>query len=66
MLICVKIQLKKYMKAKWYLSANWNEMDSMEKFSNERSITQIENAGNLSLERHTKIEKLINSPYNQY
>ena len=54
---------KEYMESKRYLAANWNEMDSMEKFSNERSITQIENAGNLSLERRTKIEKLINSPY---
>lgn len=54
---------KEYMEAKRYLAANWNEIDSMEKFSNERSISQIENAGNLSLEMRTKIEKLINSPY---
>lgn len=54
---------KEYMEAKRYLTANWNEIDSMEKFSNERSITQIENAGILTMERRTKIEKLINSPY---
>jgi len=36
---------KEYMEAKRYLAANWNEIDSMEKFSNERSISQIENAG---------------------
>lgn len=54
---------KEYMEAKRYLTANWNEIDSMEKFSNERSITKIENAGILTMERRTKIEKLINSPY---
>lgn len=54
---------KEYMEAKRYLAANWNELDSMEIFSNERSITQIENAGNSSLERRIKIEKLINAPY---
>lgn len=52
-----------YREAKRYLSVNWNEIDAMERFSNERSITEIENAGNLSLEKCTKIKKLINSPY---
>jgi len=54
---------KEYREGKRYLTANWNEIDSLEKFSNERSLMLIENAGNLTLERRTKIEKLINAPY---
>lgn len=54
---------KEYMEAKRYLATNWNEIDSMEIFSNERSVTEIENAGNSSLERRRKIEKLVNAPY---
>lgn len=54
---------QEYTQIKRYLAANWNELDTMEKFSNERSTTQIEHAGNLTLERRTKIEKLLNTPY---
>jgi len=54
---------KEYMEARKYLASYWNEIDSMEVFSNERSLTEIESAGNIFLDRRTKIEKLINAPY---
>lgn len=54
---------EEYEKARNYLLENWNEIDSMEIFSNQRSISEVENAGKLSLERRNKIEKLIQTPY---
>ena len=46
-----------------YLWENKTGMDSMEIFSNQRSITQIANAGDFTVERRTTIERLIDSPY---
>ena len=46
-----------------YLWENKSGMDSMEVFSNQRSIAQIANAGDFTVERRTTIEKLIDSPY---
>ncbi|WP_044297275.1 HelD family protein [Robinsoniella peoriensis] len=52
-----------YRKSKRYLAEYWNELDSMEKFSNQRSINQIEGAGNLSLDKRRRIGQLMDSPY---
>lgn len=54
---------KEYKDARRYLTANWNEIDSMERFSNERSLLQIENSGAISLEKRARVQKLISSPY---
>lgn len=54
---------QEYNEARRYLAESWNEIDAMERFSNERSIIQIENAGNFSLHMRNKIEKLIDAPY---
>ncbi|MFV0361952.1 MAG: HelD family protein [Suipraeoptans sp.] len=59
----VRSREKEYMKAKKYLADNWNEIDTMERFSNEKSLSEIENAGNMSLSRKAKIEKLTKTPY---
>ncbi|MCX8132312.1 MAG: AAA family ATPase [Clostridia bacterium] len=53
-------EFKKSMK---YLWENRSGMDKMEIFSNEKSVSQIVNSGELTMKRRTTIEKLIDSPY---
>lgn len=52
-----------YKEARRYLTNYWNEMDPMERFSNERSINRIEAAGNHTLALRDKVRKIIDSPY---
>lgn len=52
-----------YRESKRYLAEYWNELDSMEQFSNQKSIVQIEGAGNLSLDKRRRIAQLLDSPY---
>lgn len=52
-----------YNKARRYLTGCWNEMDPMERFSNERSISCIEATGNHILASYNRIKKLRESPY---
>lgn len=54
---------EEYIESKRYIAGSWSEMDPMERFSNERSITQIEHAGNSAIKMRTKMEKLIDAPY---
>ncbi len=46
-----------------YLWENRSGMDSMEIFSNERSVTQIVNTGEFTVKQRAVIEKLMDSPY---
>lgn len=46
-----------------YLWENRSGMDKMEIYSNEKSVSQIVNAGEYTLKRQRIIEKLIDSPY---
>lgn len=46
-----------------YLWENRNGMDSMEIFSNEKSVSQIVNSGEFTDKRRLVVEKLIESPY---
>lgn len=59
----VKFYEKEFKESKKYLSSNRSDMDSMEIFSNEKSINQIVNSGDFISERKAKIEKLIDNPY---
>ena len=52
-----------YNKARRYLTGCWNEMDPMERFSNERSISCIEATGNHTLASYNRVKKLRESPY---
>lgn len=53
----------KYNESKRYLASYWNELDAMERFSNEQSINRIEAAGNHTLALRNKVKKLMDSPY---
>lgn len=46
-----------------YLWENRSNMDKMEIYSNEKSVSQIVNAGEHTVKRREIIEKLIDSPY---
>lgn len=59
----VKFYEEEFKESKKYLSSNRSDMDSMEIFSNEKSINQIVNSGDFISERKAKIEKLIDNPY---
>lgn len=59
----VKFYEEEFKESKKYLSSNISDMDSMEIFSNEKSISQIVNSGDLISKRKAKIEMLIDSPY---
>lgn len=45
-----------YNKARRYLTGCWNEMDPMERFSNERSISCIEATGNHTLASYNRVK----------
>ena len=59
----VKFYEEEFKESKKYLSSNISDMDSMEIFSNEKSISKIVNSGDLISKRKAKIEMLIDSPY---
>lgn len=59
----VKFYEEEFKESKKYLSSNISDMDAMEIFSNEKSISQIVNSGDLISKRKAKIEMLIDSPY---
>ena len=59
----VKLYEEEFKESKKYLYENRGDMDSMEIFSNEKSISQIVNAGEFISKQKTKIESLIDTPY---
>lgn len=46
-----------------YLWENRSEMDSMEIFSNKKSVSQIVNSGEITVKQRDIIQKLLDSPY---
>ncbi len=52
-----------YKEAMKYLWEHKSDMDSMEKFTNEKSIGLMVNEGDFSVKRRNVLEKLIDSPY---
>jgi DNA helicase-2/ATP-dependent DNA helicase PcrA len=54
---------EEYKEAMKYLWEHKSDMDSMEKFSNEKSVGLLVNSGELSIRRRTVLMKLIDSPY---
>ena len=59
----VKLYEAEFKESKKYLYENRRDMDTMEIFSNEKSISQIVNSGDLILKQKIKIESLIDTPY---
>ena len=59
----VKFYEEEFKESKKYLSSNISDMDAMEIFSNEKSISQIVNSGDFISKRKAKIEMLIDTPY---
>lgn len=53
-------QFKESMK---YLWENKNGMDAMEKYSNEKAVSQVVNTGEFIVKQKKVVEKLIDSPY---
>lgn len=52
-----------YKEAMKYLWEHKSDMDSMEKFTNEKTVALMVNEGDFSVKRHNVLEKLIDSPY---
>ena len=52
-----------YKEAMKYLWEHKSDMDSMEKFTNEKSVALMVNEGDFSVKRRNVLEKLIDSPY---
>lgn len=52
-----------YNEARRYLAKYWNELDPMERFSNDQSLVRIEAAGNNTLALRAKVRRLIDTPY---
>ena len=59
----VKLYENEFKESKKYLYENRGDMDAMEVFSNEKSISQIVSSGEFISKQKTKIESLINTPY---
>ena len=59
----VKLYEDEFKESKKYLYENRGDMDAMEIFSNEKSISQIVSSGEFMSKQKTKIEGLINTPY---
>ena len=59
----VKLYEDEFKESKKYLYENRGDMDAMEVFSNEKSISQIVSSGEFISKQKTKIESLINTPY---
>lgn len=59
----VKLYEDEFKESKKYLYENRGDMDAMEVFSNEKSISQIVSSGEFISKQKTKIEGLINTPY---
>ena len=59
----VKLYENDFKESKKYLYENRGDMDAMEVFSNEKSISQIVSSGEFISKQKTKIESLINTPY---
>ena len=59
----VKLYEDEFKESKKYLYENRGDMDAMEIFSNEKSISQIVSSGEFISKQKTKIEGLINTPY---
>ena len=59
----VKLYENEFKESKKYLYENRGDMDAMEIFSNEKSISQIVSSGEFISKQKTKIESLINTPY---
>ncbi|HWO76010.1 MAG TPA: 3'-5' exonuclease [Bacillus sp. (in: firmicutes)] len=59
----VKAYADEYKESMKYLAENKSDMDGMEIFSNETSISRMVSSGSVLVERKTKIEKLLDSPY---
>ena len=59
----VKLYENEFKESKKYLYENRGDMDAMEIFSNEKSISQIVSSGEFISKQKTKIEGLINTPY---
>ena len=59
----VKLYEEEFKESKKYLYENRGDMDAMEIFSNEKSISQIVSSGEFISKQKTKIEGLINTPY---
>lgn len=59
----VKAYADEFKESMKYLAENRSDMDGMEIFSNQTSISQMIRSGTHTVERRTKIAKLIDSPY---
>ena len=59
----VKLYENEFKESKKYLYENRGDMDAMEMFSNEKSISQIVSSGEFISKQKAKIEGLINTPY---
>ena len=59
----VKLYEEEFKESKKYLYENRGDMDAMEIFSNEKSISQIVSSGEFISKQKAKIEGLINTPY---
>ena len=59
----VKLYEQEFKESKKYLYENRGDMDAMEIFSNEKSISQIVSSGEFISKQKAKIEGLINTPY---
>ena len=59
----VKLYENEFKESKKYLYENRGDMDAMEIFSNEKSISHIVSSGEFISKQKTKIESLINTPY---
>ena len=59
----VKLYEDEFKESKKYLYENRGDMDAMEIFSNEKSISQIVSSGEFISKQKTKIESLISTPY---
>ena len=59
----VKLYENEFKESKKYLYENRGDMDAMEVFSNEKSISQIVSSGEFISKQKTKIESLISTPY---
>ena len=59
----VKLYENEFKESKKYLYENRGDMDAMEVFSNEKSISQIVSSGEFISKQKAKIEGLINTPY---
>ena len=59
----VKLYENEFKESKKYLYENRGDMDAMEIFSNEKSISHIVSSGEFISKQKTKIESLISTPY---